>query len=186
MSTGSKVLIAFYSRAGENYFGGSIKKIPVGNTKVVAQALQKLTGGDICEIFSKEYPENYTRCTEVAQEDLRKKIRPDIHLKINDADASNFSIDNYDTLYVGSPCWWGTAPMPVFTFLENYVKNYGGTSLSLRPFQTHEGSGLGSTVGDYKKSVSSNSHIKVESGLAISGSSSHNCTDKLNKWISTF
>lgn len=186
MSQGSKVLIAFYSRAGENYFGGSIKKVPVGNTKVVAQILQKITGGDLCEIFSKEYPENYTKCTEVAQEDLRKKLRPEIHLKINDSDVSGFSIDKYDTLFIGSPCWWGTAPMPVFTFLENYVKPYSGSTLNIHPFQTHEGSGLGSTVSDYKKTLGSNSNIKISNGLAINGSSCHQCEDKLKNWIQKF
>lgn len=182
----SKILIAFYSRAGENYFGGSIKKISIGNTKVVAQIIQKLTGGDLCEIISKEYPENYTKCTEVAKEDLLKKLRPDIHLKINDSDSSNFSINQYDTLYIGSPCWWGTAPMPIFTFLDKYVTTFSGSSLNVHPFQTHEGSGLGSTVNDIKKSVGSNNHINVGHGLAINGSSCHQSEEKLKQWMKNF
>ena len=182
----SKICIAFYSRAGENYFGGSIKKIPIGNTKVVAQILQKITGGDLCEIISKEYPENYTKCTEVAKEDLHKKLRPDIQLKVNDSSESNFSIDPADTNYNGNPCWWGTAPMPVFTFLENYVLPYSGPCLNLHPFQTHEGSGLGSVVSDISKTRGSNQKIKISKGLAISGSSCNNCEDKLQKWVKSF
>ena len=33
------ILIAYYSRAGENYFGGSYRRIPVGNTRRVAEQL---------------------------------------------------------------------------------------------------------------------------------------------------
>lgn len=183
---GSKTCIAFYSRAGENYFGGSIKNIPIGNTKVVAQILQKITGGDLCEIISKDYPENYTKCTEVAKEDLHNNIRPEIKLKVNDSIVSDFSINQYDTLYIGNPCWWGTAPMPVFTFLEKYVNQYSGPCLNLHPFITHEGSGLGSDVTDITKSVGSNKNIKINKGLAISGSSCNNCQDKLQKWVKSF
>ena len=41
------ILIAYYSRAGENYFGGSYRRIPVGNTRRVAEQLASLTGGDL-------------------------------------------------------------------------------------------------------------------------------------------
>ena len=43
------ILIAYYSRAGENYFGGSYRRIPVGNTRRVAEQLASLTGGDLLE-----------------------------------------------------------------------------------------------------------------------------------------
>lgn len=39
-------LIAYYSRAGENYFGGSYRCIPVGKTEQVANMLAEVTGGD--------------------------------------------------------------------------------------------------------------------------------------------
>lgn len=44
------ILIAYYSRAGENYFGGSYRRIPVGNTRRVAEQLASLTGGDLLEL----------------------------------------------------------------------------------------------------------------------------------------
>lgn len=40
-------LIAFYSRAGENYFGGAYRRISVGNTEKVAEMLADLTGGEL-------------------------------------------------------------------------------------------------------------------------------------------
>ena len=43
-------LIVFFSRAGENYFGGSIRRIDIGNTKILVQMLEKMTGADVFEI----------------------------------------------------------------------------------------------------------------------------------------
>ena len=40
-------LIAFYSRAGENYFGGAYRRISVGNTEKVAKMISDLTGADV-------------------------------------------------------------------------------------------------------------------------------------------
>lgn len=44
------ILIAYYSRAGENYFGGAYRRIPVGNTEKAAQMLASLTGGELFKI----------------------------------------------------------------------------------------------------------------------------------------
>jgi len=42
----AKTLIAFFSRADENYFGGAMRYIEVGNTEVVAGIMKDLTGAD--------------------------------------------------------------------------------------------------------------------------------------------
>ena len=63
----SKTLIAFYSRAGENYFGGAMRHIEVGNTEVVAKMLQEITEGDLFEIEQvKPYSDSYMTCIEEA------------------------------------------------------------------------------------------------------------------------
>ena len=60
----SKILIAYYSRKGQNYVNGSIKKLAKGNTEVVAEFVQKAVGGDLFEIDTvKKYAEDYTQCT---------------------------------------------------------------------------------------------------------------------------
>ncbi|OHT15992.1 flavodoxin [Tritrichomonas foetus] len=165
----SKSLVVFYSRAGENWFGGSIKNTPVGNTKVVAQTLQLILNCDIAEITSsREYPFNYHKCTEEAKEDLHKKLRPEIQFS---ADLSQ-----YDTIYLGYPCWWGTAPMPVFTFLEN--NDFTGKRIA--PFCTHEGSGMGESEGDVKRSAKGATVLK---GLPVTGSSCSSCESKLQNWV---
>ncbi len=56
-------LIAFYSRADENYFGGSYRVIPVGNTEKVAHMLAKLTGASLLKLEQKKpYSANYQEC----------------------------------------------------------------------------------------------------------------------------
>ena len=67
----AKILIAYYSRKGQNYWNGSIRNLVKGNTEVVAEMIQKAVGGDLFEIETvKEYPVDYTECTEVAKEEL--------------------------------------------------------------------------------------------------------------------
>ena len=51
MESKGKVLIVFSSHAGENYGVGNVK---VGNTKLVADQIQKLTGGDEFEIVAEK------------------------------------------------------------------------------------------------------------------------------------
>ena len=45
----AKNLIIYYSRKGENYWNGSIKKLSKGNTEIVAEFIQKSVGGDLFE-----------------------------------------------------------------------------------------------------------------------------------------
>jgi flavodoxin len=48
--TDTKSLIAYFSRKGDNYVGGSIVNLPVGNTEVAARKIQSLTGGKLFQI----------------------------------------------------------------------------------------------------------------------------------------
>ena len=72
-------LIAYYSRAGENYFGGSYRRIPVGNTEQVANLLAELTGGDRFHIQQKvPYSDDYQACVAQARQDWQDKARPEV------------------------------------------------------------------------------------------------------------
>lgn len=85
-----------------------------GNTADMAQYIQEQTGGDIFEIQPVEpYPTDYSECGDVALEERDSNARPEIQ---NLPD----SLDGYDTLFIGYPIWWHTAPMIIGTFLENY------------------------------------------------------------------
>jgi len=168
--TYSKSLIAYFSRKGNNYVGGSIVNLPIGNTEVIAKKIQELTGSDMFEIKTvKSYPEDYTETTNVAKEELSNNSRPELTEIVDD-------MDSYDVIYIGYPNWYGTMPMAVFTFLESY--DFSGKTII--PYFTHEGSGLGQSVRDIKK-LCPNS--RVLDGLAIKGGSVNRNQNDVSAWL---
>lgn len=163
-------LIAFYSRAGENYVNGMIKTLDVGNTEAAAGILRELTGADLFRIEQVQaYSEDYNECIAQAQADQRRDARPELK-------AYPDSIDGYDTIYLGYPNYWSTMPMAVFTFLEHF--DFRGKTI--KPFCTHEGSGMGSSERDIRRLCPS---AKVEKGLAIHGGSVSSARKIMEKWI---
>ena len=163
-------LIAYYSRAGENYFGGAYRRIAVGNTEKAANMLAELTGGELYKIEQEQpYSEGYKTCNAEAKADLQKKARPEVLNLPDDLDA-------YDEIYLGYPNYWGTMPMAVYTFLEHY----DFTGKTIHPFCTHEGSGLSHTVQDIQKAAP---QARVTKGLAIYGSSVDGAKAALENWI---
>lgn len=137
-----KVLIAYYSRRGENYVNGSIQNLKLGNTEVVAAKIKALLpNADMFQIDTTyEYSKSYMTCIEEAKQELHDKARPEMRYALA-------SIDDYDTIILGYPNWWGTMPMVCYTFLESY--NFTGKTII--PFCTNEGSGMGSSVRFIKK-----------------------------------
>ena len=164
------ILIAFYSRAGENYFGGAYRRITVGNTEKAAEMLADLTGGELYKIEQAvPYSEDYQTCIAEAKEDLRKNARPEVPDLPDDLDA-------YDEIYLGYPNYWGTMLMAVYTFLEAY----DFTGKTIYPFCTHEGSGLSHTVQDIQKAAPG---ATVTKGLAIHGSSVDGAGAAIETWV---
>lgn len=97
---GGNVLIAYFSWSG--------------NTAQMASYIQEQTGGGLFEIQTvTPYPEDYEACGDIALEERDSNARPEIQ---NLPD----SLEGYDTLFIGYPIWWHTAPMIIGTFLENY------------------------------------------------------------------
>lgn len=137
-----KVLIAYYSRRGENYVNGSIKNLQLGNTEVVAAKIKALLpDADMFQIDTTyEYSKSYMRCIEEAKQELHDDARPEVKNPLD-------SIDAYDTIILGYPNWWGTMPMVCYTFLESY--DFSGKTII--PFCTNEGSGMGSSERFIKK-----------------------------------
>ena len=132
----SKKLIAFYSRADDNYVNGLIKTLEVGNTEVAAGIIKELTGADLFKLEQlKPYARDYNECIAQAQADQRQNARPDLK-------SFPETLDEYDVIYLGYPNYWSTMPMAVFTFLEHF--DFSGKTI--KPFCTHEGSGLGSSL----------------------------------------
>lgn len=163
-------LIAYFSRADENYFSGALKDVSVGNTEIVAETLQKITGAAIFKIEPLlPYSKNYNECIAQAQDDQRRDARPELKEYPD-------SLDQYDTVYLGYPNYWGTMPMPVFTFLERF----DFTGKTIYPFCTHEGSGLGHSESDIRRMCPA---ANVEKGLAIRGGSAGTAESAIREWI---
>ncbi len=154
--SGKKVLVVYYSLTG--------------NTKAVAEEIQKDTGGDIFELQTvQSYPANYKAQTEQAKKEIQDGYRPLLKGKID-------NIGQYDIIFVGSPCWWSTYAPAVSTFLADY--NLDGKTIV--PFMTHEGSGMGRSVSDMKKAAPKST---VLNGLAIRGSSANNSQTEVKKFV---
>ena len=166
----SKILIAYYSRADENYFGGAMRYVKVGNTEIVCSIMKELLPADSFKIEMKNpYSPVYMTCIEEAKKDLRAKARPEL-LSLPD------SIDGYDTVVLAYPNYWGTMPMAVFTFLEQF--DFSGKRIL--PLCTNEGSGLGASVGDLQKTCPG---AEIAKGLAVSGSHVANAKPRIEKWL---
>jgi flavodoxin len=167
---GKRCLIAYYSRKGQNYVSGRIVELAIGNTEIVANMIQEITGGDTFHIESvKPYPKDYTETTEVAKDELRANARPELKDYVDD-------MNSYDIIFLGYPNWWGTFLMPVFTFLEEY--DFSGKTII--PFCTHEGSGLGRSEKDIAKLCPEATVLK---GIAIHGTSAGSAKNSVAKWL---
>ena len=162
-------LIVYYSRKGQNYWNGSIVDLAKGNTERVAEFVQKAIGGDLFEIETvREYSKDYMVCIEEAKAELREGARPELK-KLPE------SIDQYDTIFVGYPNWWGTMPMCVYTFLEHFDL----TGKKIVPFCTNEGSGMGGSERELKKICKG---ATVASGLSIHGAEAAQSENKVAAW----
>ena len=150
------ILIAFFSRADENYGVGYIEK---GNTHVIAEMIAEETGGTLFHIErDTPYPDTYDACTDEAKAEQNSNARPAL--------KEDIDVSDYDVIFLGYPIWWGDMPMPVYTFLEGH----DFTGKTVIPFCTHGGSGLSGTVSSIKNIT----EATVLEGLAIPGTTAQN------------
>jgi flavodoxin len=130
-----------------------------GNTCILAEEIQKETGGTLFEIkTAPDYPRNIRQLSGIGKRELNENVRPALAANVND-------MASYDVVFLGYPIWWGTMPMALFTFLESYNFN----EKIIVPFCTHAGSGLGNSVNDIKRLCPSS---VIREGLSITGGTS--------------
>lgn len=139
-----KILIAYFSHTG--------------NTRTIAEQIHNNVDSDLFEIVTiNPYPDDYDTLVDLAKKEQTENARPELASHVED-------MDSYDVIFIGYPNWWGTMPMAVFTFLEEY--DFSGKMIV--PFCTHAGSGLGSSESDIAKLLPDATLLK---GLAVRGSS---------------
>ena len=165
----AKVLTVFYSRKGENHFPDGIRSIEKGNTAWAAEHIQAAVGGDLFEIDTvKPYAASYRECCMEAVQEAKANARPEIKGYVED-------MSQYDTIFVCFPCWCGTAPMCVFTFLEHYDL----TGKKVIPLCTNEGSGMAKSEGDIQKACPG---AEVLPGLPVRGHLCESSADEIGTW----
>lgn len=165
-----RILVAYFSQAGEQYNVGVVEK---GNTQIVAEMIAEETGADLFHIERKEsYPEKLNELLPVAQDEQKSSARPELS-----ADVEGW--DQYDTVFLGYPIWWGDMPMPVYTFLESH--DFSGKTII--PFDTNGGSGLANTVDAIARACPG---VAVQDGLAVTGTDAQNNQDKTKEEVQDF
>jgi len=170
VAPGSKVLLAYFSRAGENYYYGGRTNLEIGNTEVVANLISAAVGVDVYRIEAEDpYPDSYPATVErnVAEQD--SEARPAIAGVLP-------AVDTYDTVLIGSGIWNVQPPMIMRTFVES-VDLSGKT---LFPFVTYAVSGLGRTIDDYTRLCPQST---IGEGLAIRGEEAAAAQTEVETWL---
>ena len=161
-----KSIVIYFSRADENYSVGYIEK---GNTEVIAEYISDITGAYLFKVEPKElYSKDYNTCIEEAKDRQASHNAP---IKENIPDLTE-----YEVIYIGSPVYWGYMPEELVIAL----KDIDFTGKTIRPFTTHEGSGLGSIPNQIKNVCKGANVLK---GLAITGSSVNRSREKVVAWL---
>ncbi len=169
----SKILTVYYSRKGQNYWNGSIVDLEKGNAETAAEFIQKAVGGALFEIdTTTPYPAEYKDCCAQAQKERQVKARPEIKNRLD-------SIDEFDVIFVVFPCWFGTLPMCLFTFLDQY--DLSGKKIA--PLCSHEGSGMGNSERDLRENYP---NATVVEGLPVRGSQTSENEIKIAEWAKRF
>ena len=167
---GSNMLVAYFSLAGEQYGVGVIDE---GNTSIIAHMIAEQTGADLFEIKPETpYPATYQGLLDISQKERTDNARPGI-------DGTVDHMDDYDTIFIGYPIWWGDMPMIVRSFLESY--DLSGKTII--PFCTHGGSGL----SDTESTIADMTGGTMKDGLAIPGTTVQNDRDtarnEVTQWL---
>ena len=161
-----RILVAYLSRAGENYNVGETREgsasaayagyIEKGNTAMMAAVIAEAAGADLFEIRTvTPYPDDYASMLRVAQEEIDSDARPEL------AEAVE-NMDGYDVIFIGYPIWHGQMPQAIWSFIESYDLS-GKTVI---PFNTHEGSGQSGTQRVIENALPGSTVLQ---GLAIQG-----------------
>ncbi len=151
-----KILIAYYSYSG--------------NTRALAEEIQKATGGELFEIQPVQaYPKNYDEVVAQAKKEIRADARPELKTKVP-------NIAEYSVIFVGSPNWWSTIAPPVMTFLTSY--DLAGKKIA--PFITHGSGGLAKTVDDIQRLAPKST---VLDALSVNGKAVKKSQGEVQQWL---
>ncbi len=166
----AKILIAYFSMTGQTWAGGDIVDLEKGFTNIAAEYIQQAVGGDLFHIEQvRQYAKDHFAMIDEAKKELQENARPALKKFCDD-------LDDYDTVFLGYPNWWGSLPMPVLTFVEHY----DWTGKRIIPFVTSGGSGFGRSLQVLEKSAKGADIDK--SGLAVLGVQVEKNKAEIQRW----
>ena len=164
------ILLAYFSRPGENYWNGGRRNLKVGNTEVLARTISARLDCDVHRIEAAEpYPADYEETVQRNVREQETDARPAIANPLP-------SIDRYDTILLASPIWNIRAPMIMTTFTERY--DFSGKTV--HPITTYAMSGLGATPDDYARSCRG---ARIGAGLAVRGEEARSARADVDSWL---
>ena len=116
------------------------------NTKNLVESINKFLNFDVVRIEKEiPYSEDYNQCAYVeAKEEVDKNIHPAIK-------KMNINVNEYDRILLFFPIWWYTIPMPVATFVEEYLVNYKGEVLLFANSYTNDPQYTENSLRDLKE-----------------------------------
>lgn len=157
-SESGKILIAYFSWGG--------------NTKGVAEEIQRQTGADLFEItMVNPYSSDYNTVLDEAQRDQNAQARPELASHID-------NMDEYDTVMIGYPNWWASIPMPIASFLEEY--DFSGKTIL--PFCSHGGGRFGQSLTAIAKLAPD---ATMGEALSIHYSGGSELASDVTEWLSS-
>lgn len=180
--SGNNILVAYFSRVGNTVWEDGVDAVTsatlnvvdgefAGNAQLLAGMAQQATGGDLFLIQTVDtYPSDYRDTTGKAWDEQSKDARPALASHVE-------NMDQYDTIVLIYPNWWGTLPQALFTFLEEY--DFSGKTIL--PLCTHEGSQLGNSESAIASLCPG---AKLSDGLAVRGSNARTAQSEVESWLS--
>lgn len=175
----TKSLVVYFTRQGvipgdvdavSSATQSSNKGMEGSDTEGAARMIQSLTGADMYQIYTSHYyRRSFVGTAATAWIEERLNLRPELAAKPD-------NLDDYDTIYVGYPNWWGDMPQPLYTFLEEY--DFSGKTII--PFNSHGGSGFSNTIEEIKK-LQSNATVR-DDGLSISRNDVADSEQEITDW----
>ena len=143
----------------------------VGNIQYVADIIQKNTGADLFRIEPETpYTTDHEDLVDLAKEEQNSNARPQIKNSIE-----NF--EQYDTVFVGYPNWWGDMPQIIYTFFDAY----DFTGKTIIPYNTHGGSGFSNTISTIKN-LEPNANVN-EDGYTVSRNNVNESESEIIAWL---
>ena len=179
-AAGSSILIAYFTMpedvdpAGADAVAGASIVVRdgeiLGNVEYMARTIQQAVGGDLLRIETvEEYPLEHEALVDFAAEEQEAGARPALATQIE-------NLEQYDTIFLGYPNWWGDMPQALYTFLESY--DLSGKTII--PFCPHGGSGFSrtqSTIAELQPEATVR-----EDGLTLSRNDVADSAEQVTAW----